>query len=73
MVDSWGRPDKFRYLPGGREPVMLFYSRSGVPCRARPLVVAFGPRYEPVVFTTAAIDALRCSPPDAPAAGEPSG
>jgi uncharacterized NAD(P)/FAD-binding protein YdhS len=48
-----------RYLPGGREPTLLLYSRSGLPCRARPLVVQFGPRYQPLVFTRASIDALR--------------
>ena len=51
-----------RYEPSGREPVMLFSSRSGAPCRARPLVTAFGPRYVPLVFTHAALDALRVAP-----------
>jgi uncharacterized NAD(P)/FAD-binding protein YdhS len=51
--------DQCRYLPSGREPVMLFYSRSGVPFRARPLVTQYGPAHSPVVFTTGAIDALR--------------
>jgi uncharacterized NAD(P)/FAD-binding protein YdhS len=50
---------RLRYLPSGREPNVLLYSRSGLPCRARPLVVEFGPPYEPVAFTTANIDALR--------------
>jgi uncharacterized NAD(P)/FAD-binding protein YdhS len=48
-----------RYLPSGREPTLLLYSRSGAPCRARPLVVEFGPRHQPLVFTKASIDALR--------------
>jgi uncharacterized NAD(P)/FAD-binding protein YdhS len=48
-----------RYIPSGLEPTLLMYSRSGVPCRARPLVVEFGPKYEPLVFTETAIDALR--------------
>jgi hypothetical protein len=48
-----------RYLPSGREPRLLLWSRSGVPCRARPEVVEFGPRYEPLAFTPAAVDALR--------------
>ena len=48
-----------RYEPSGREPVMLFSSRSGVPCRARPLVTAFGPKYVPLVFTHANLDGLR--------------
>ena len=50
-----------RYLPSGREPSLLLYSRSGVPCRARPLVVEFAPRYEPLVLTRARIDSLRIS------------
>ena len=56
FVQDRGGP---RYQPSGREPVLLMYSRSGLPCRARPLVVEFGPRYDPLVFTTAGIDALR--------------
>lgn len=50
---------ELRYEPSGREPTLLLYSRSGVPCRARPLVVEFGPAYQPLVFTTDAVDALR--------------
>jgi uncharacterized NAD(P)/FAD-binding protein YdhS len=50
-----------RYVPSGAEPVMLFYSRSGLPCRARPLVMRVDTRYAPVAFTTAAIDALRAA------------
>ncbi|MGH3189289.1 MAG: FAD/NAD(P)-binding protein [Streptosporangiaceae bacterium] len=61
-----GRGGRFRrdqgdaeYLPGGGEPRIVMYSRSGVPCRARPLVTRFEISYDPLVFTTAAIDALR--------------
>jgi uncharacterized NAD(P)/FAD-binding protein YdhS len=50
---------QLRYLPSGREPVLVMYSRSGLACRARPLVVEFGPRYEPLVFTSAGVDACR--------------
>jgi len=50
---------QLKYLPSGAEPTLLMYSRSGLPCRARPLVVAFGPKYEPLAFTKAAVDALR--------------
>jgi uncharacterized NAD(P)/FAD-binding protein YdhS len=50
---------QLRYLPSGQEPMLLMFSRSGVPCRARPLVVEFGPRYEPLVFTEDGIDAQR--------------
>lgn len=51
--------DQLRYLPSGREPTLLFYSRSGVPCRARPQVVRFEPKYQPLVFTTEAINSMR--------------
>ncbi|TDP94062.1 FAD/NAD(P)-binding protein [Labedaea rhizosphaerae] len=51
--------DRLRYVPSGREPKLLFSSRTGVPCRARTKVVEFGPKYQPLVFTEAAIDALR--------------
>ncbi len=61
-----GRGGRFRrdqgdiaYVPSGREPRIVMYSRSGVPCRARPLVTRFEISYEPLVFTPAAIDGLR--------------
>ncbi|MGO8960321.1 MAG: FAD/NAD(P)-binding protein [Streptosporangiaceae bacterium] len=53
------RAGQLRYVPSGREPALLMYSRSGVPCRARPKVVEFGPKYQPLAFTAAGIDALR--------------
>lgn len=56
-----GNPDRLSYVPSGSEPTLLFYSRSGVPCRARPLITEFGPKYEPLVFTEAGIDRLRIS------------
>jgi len=56
FVQDQGQP---HYVPSGREPTLLLYSRSGVPCRARPLVVEFGPKYQPLVFTRASIEALR--------------
>ncbi|MFL6136541.1 MAG: FAD/NAD(P)-binding protein [Frankiaceae bacterium] len=54
-----GSGGELRYLPSGREPTVLLHSRSGVPCRARPLVVRFGPPYQPLVLAPASIDALR--------------
>ncbi len=48
-----------RYVPSGAEPALLLYSRSGLPCRARPLVTKFDVPHEPLVCTNAAIDALR--------------
>ena len=70
-----GRGGRFRrdqgdleYLPGGAEPRIVMYSRSGVPCRARPLVTRFEISYDPLVFTKAAVDALRDTT-GAPSAG----
>lgn len=51
-----------RYVPGGEEPRIVVYSRSGRPYRARPApsdVVS----YPPVVFTREAVDALRTRTP----------
>jgi len=56
FIPYQGRTD---YLASGLEPAILLYSRSGVPCRARPLVTRFGPRYQPLVLTRPAIDAVR--------------
>ena len=53
------RDGQLRYEPSGREPRLALYSRSGVPCRARPRVVEFGPKYQPLVFTRSRIDAIR--------------
>jgi len=61
-----GRGGRFRrdqgdleYRPAGGEPRIVMYSRSGVPCRARPQVTRFEISYDPLVFTPPAIDALR--------------
>jgi uncharacterized NAD(P)/FAD-binding protein YdhS len=54
-----GPLDNLRYEPSGQEPVMVFFSRSGVPCRARPLVMVFDPKYQPIAFTESRIDQLR--------------
>jgi uncharacterized NAD(P)/FAD-binding protein YdhS len=48
-----------RYLPSGDEPRLLFYSRSGRACRARPRILRYGPPYRPLLFTPAGIDRLR--------------
>lgn len=55
VEDSGG----IRYRPSGREPALLFLSRTGLPCRARPRTVELGPPYRPIAFTTAAVDAVR--------------
>lgn len=48
-----------RYLPSGDEPRLLFYSRSGRACRARPRILQYGPAYRPLLFTPLGIDRLR--------------
>ena len=62
-VGRGGRFDRsggtLRYLPSGAEPRMLFYSRSGRACRARPRILRYGPPYQPLLFTPAGIDQLR--------------
>ncbi|HEX6870669.1 MAG TPA: FAD/NAD(P)-binding protein, partial [Micromonosporaceae bacterium] len=54
-----GAGNQHRYQPSGQEPTLLMYSRSGVPCRARPLVTKWDFKYEPRALTRAAIDELR--------------
>jgi uncharacterized NAD(P)/FAD-binding protein YdhS len=51
--------DRLSYLPSGREPRILLYSRAGLPCRARPKVLEYGPAHRPLVFTKDHIDAIR--------------
>lgn len=62
-VGRGGRFDRsgggLRYLPSGAEPRLLFYSRSGRACRARPRILRYGPAYRPLLFTPAGIDRLR--------------
>lgn len=48
-----------RYQPGGDEPRVLMYSRSGLPYRARPAPDLTREPYRPVAFTPEALDALR--------------
>lgn len=50
---------KLRYEPGGEEPRVVLYSRSGAPFRARPRVCSFDRIHRPVAFTPQRIDALR--------------
>jgi uncharacterized NAD(P)/FAD-binding protein YdhS len=75
-VGRGGRFDRsdgmLRYLPSGAEPRMLFYSRSGRACRARPRILRYGPPYRPLLFTPAGIDRLRNGPlPNGPLPNEP--
>ncbi len=61
FVPSSPDGSELSYVPSGQEPTLLFYSRTGVPCRARPKVVEFGPQYRPLAFTTTNVDILRTS------------
>ncbi len=51
-----------RYVPSGREPRVVVFSRSGLPYRARPTPSSIV-SYEPVAFTRPAIDQLRAKAP----------
>jgi uncharacterized NAD(P)/FAD-binding protein YdhS len=51
--------DSMSYVPGGREPELYLYSRSGVPFRARPHLHRLRPRYQPIVLTSHRIDLVR--------------
>lgn len=46
------------YIPSGKEPRIIAFSRSGLPYRSRPVLGA-PLAYNPIVFTRLAIDALR--------------
>ena len=46
------------YIPSGREPHIVAFSRSGLPYRSRPALGA-PLTYDPIVFTRGSIDALR--------------
>lgn len=56
--------DGLRYLPSGREPRILLFSRTGIPFRARPATNRTGGPYEPVVLTHQALDRLRSARDD---------
>jgi uncharacterized NAD(P)/FAD-binding protein YdhS len=58
-VGRGGRFTGSRYVPSGDEPIMLLYSRSGLPHLARPKLNRPGGHYEPVVFSTRTVDTLR--------------
>ncbi|MGW2248615.1 FAD/NAD(P)-binding protein [Kitasatospora sp. NPDC001660] len=54
---------RLHYRPGGAEPRILLYSRSGVPFRARPHRARMHSRFQPVVLTRSAVAALRAAGP----------
>ena len=55
-------PDR-RYVPSGREPHIVLFSRTGLPFRARPHANRDAP-FEPLVLTRAGIDRLRSASAD---------
>ncbi|GAB4567335.1 MAG: FAD/NAD(P)-binding domain-containing protein [Haliangiales bacterium] len=55
---------RLRYVPSGREPQLVLFSRSGLPYRARPMPHPdIDVRYQAVRFTAEAIEALRRDSP----------
>jgi uncharacterized NAD(P)/FAD-binding protein YdhS len=53
-------PDRFRYLPCGREPAMLMFSRQGLPFCGRAVnQKGVGGQYKARFFTREAVDAAR--------------
>ncbi|MFF3067013.1 FAD/NAD(P)-binding protein [Kitasatospora sp. NPDC057936] len=50
---------RLRYRPGGAEPELLLYSRSGVPFRARPHRMRMSSRFQPLVLTRATVAEFR--------------
>jgi uncharacterized NAD(P)/FAD-binding protein YdhS len=57
------RGDRKRYVPSGREPVLMLFSRSGLPYNAKSVAAADPTgEYEPVIFTERAVADLRGEP-----------
>lgn len=54
---------KRRYVPSGREPRILLYTRTGLPFRARPVANREGAAPEALVFTREALDRMRAFRP----------
>ncbi|MGI5341222.1 FAD/NAD(P)-binding protein [Streptomyces sp. CA-181903] len=52
-----------RYLPGGDEPRVLLYSRSGMPFRVRPERARLDNPFRPLALTRDAVASLRASGP----------
>ncbi|MGJ5992348.1 FAD/NAD(P)-binding protein [Streptomyces acidiscabies] len=57
------RSGGIRYLPGGAEPRILLYSRSGIPFRVRPKREEMTSRFQPMALTREAVAALRSAGP----------
>ncbi|MGW3013471.1 FAD/NAD(P)-binding protein [Streptomyces sp. NPDC001219] len=52
-----------RYLPSGREPLIVLSNRSGMPSRSRPRLHPGRTRFAPLALTTEHLDALRAQRP----------
>lgn len=59
-IGRGGKHQNGKYIPSGLEPVLILYSRSGLPFKARPL---FDREYnfKPVVFSLKTVEAIRNS------------
>lgn len=56
--------DGLRYVPGGREPTIYMFSRSGMPYRTRPDIVPHRTSNAALIFTLPAVARLRAENPD---------
>lgn len=56
--------DGLRYEPGGREPTIYLFSRSGLPYRTRPDIVPHRTSNTALIFTLSAVASLREENPD---------
>lgn len=56
--------DGLRYEPGGREPIIYLFSRSGLPYRTRPDIVPHRTSNTALIFTLSAVASLREENPD---------
>jgi hypothetical protein len=56
-------PQGLKYQPGGQEPRLFMYSRSGLPYRTRPDITPHRVSASPLVFTLAAVAAMRAEHP----------
>ncbi|RSO33029.1 hypothetical protein DMH15_22220 [Streptomyces sp. WAC 06725] len=52
-----------RYIPGGREPLIVLTNRTGLPSRSRPHLNPGRLRFVPLALTEAALDARRAARP----------
>lgn len=57
-VGRGGKYQNGKYIPSGQEPLLLLYSRSGVPFRVRPLFDRKS-SFEPVIFSSINVEIIK--------------